>query len=261
MPDKTPRLICSISTLGILVLSFACSAPAAEMREMSTDRPDATESPYTVDAGHFQIETSFFDYSRDGGDGRDTWTFGQVNFKAGLLAHTDLQVIFDTWTHERTSETRSGFSDVTLRLKHNIWGNDGGTTALALMPYVKIPTGTELSNGEWEGGLIVPLGVSLTDRLNLGLMAEMDIVHDEDSGGHDVEWLSSATLGYALTNQLGAYVEVVGVAGTQTNFRALFSGGLTFAVTENLLFDAGVRIGLNRAAEDFGVFTGMSVRL
>ena len=35
------------------------------MREMSTDRPDKTESPYTVDAGHFQIEWDLFNFERD----------------------------------------------------------------------------------------------------------------------------------------------------------------------------------------------------
>ena len=36
--------------------------PREQMREMSTDRPDKTESPYTVDAGHFQIESDLFAY-------------------------------------------------------------------------------------------------------------------------------------------------------------------------------------------------------
>lgn len=248
-----------------LVFSFLAAlsvlpSQAEELREMSTDRPDTTESPYTVPAGHFQLEMSFFDHSRDAGGDSEAWSFGLVNFKAGLLPDTDLQFIFDSWTRERSDETRSGFSDVTLRLKQNLWGNDSGTTALAVMPYLKIPTGSELSNGEWEGGLIVPLGISLSERLSLGLMAEMDIVHDEDAGGHDVEWLHSATLGLALTDQLGMYVELVGIAGAQADYRALFDAGLTFAVTDNLIFDAGVRIGLNRAAEDFGVFTGMSIR-
>lgn len=27
------------------------------MRDFETDRPDVTESAYTVDAGHFQLET------------------------------------------------------------------------------------------------------------------------------------------------------------------------------------------------------------
>ena len=41
--------------------------PTADQREMSTDRPDQTESAYTVDAGHFQLEmdlvTATFDRS------------------------------------------------------------------------------------------------------------------------------------------------------------------------------------------------------
>ena len=225
---------------------------------MSTDRPDTTESPITMPAGHFQIEASFFDYTRDSGE--ETWAFGLMNLKAGLAPNTDLQLVFDTWTEERGNETRSGFSDVTLRLKQNLWGNDGGTTALALMPYLKIPTGTELSNNEWEGGLIVPLGINLTDRLYLGLMAEMHVVHDDENGGHDFEWLHSVTLGFALTDRLGLYVELVGIAGDDTDYQALFDAGFTFAVNDNLIFDTGVRIGLNDAAEDFGVFTGMSIR-
>ena len=248
-----------VSILGALSL-LASLTSATEPREMSTDRPDTTESPYTVDAGHFQLEMSFFDYSRDGGGNSDAWAFGLMNFKAGLLPNTDLQFVFDTWTEERSGATRSGFSDITLRLKQNLWGNDGGTTALALMPYVKIPTGTELSNGEWEGGLIVPLGIALSDRLNLALMAEIDIVHDADAGGYDAEWLHSATLGIGLTEQLGMYVELVGIAGPETDYQAIFDTGFTFAVTSNLIFDTGVRIGLNEAAEDFGVFTGMSIR-
>lgn len=30
--------------------------PRQFMRELTTDRPDQTESPYTVDAGHFQVK-------------------------------------------------------------------------------------------------------------------------------------------------------------------------------------------------------------
>lgn len=245
--------------------------PPDQMREMVTDRPDTTESPYTVPAGHYQLEMSFFDYSRDlspdpqSSIRNQTWIYGQMNFKAGLSHDVDLQVMFDTYTHQRSTtdevtDKLSGLSDVTLRLKMNVWGNDAGTTALALMPYVKIPTGTRLSNNEWEGGLIVPLAVALGDRVGLGLMAQMDLVSDASTGGYDAEWLHSATLGISLTEKLGLYVELVGVAGPATDYRALFDTGLTFAINDSLVFDAGVRIGLNRAAEDIGVFSGMSFR-
>lgn len=39
--------------------------PRDQMRELSTDRPDQTESPYTVDAGHYQIESDIVKYSYD----------------------------------------------------------------------------------------------------------------------------------------------------------------------------------------------------
>jgi hypothetical protein len=273
------------TALGALLLGAVClpavaqdkpwhlfnPTPRDQMREMSTDRPDTTESPYTVPAGHFQLEMSFFDYSRDlspdpqSSTRTQTWTYNQMNWKLGLCHDVDLQIIFDTYAQERTTtdevtDKLAGFGDVTLRLKMNIWGNDEGTTALALMPYVKIPTNTRLSNNEWECGLIVPFAVALNDRVNLGFMAQMDLVSDPNTGSYDFEWMQTATAGIGLTEKLGMYVELVGVAGPSTDFRALLDGGLTFAVTDNLVFDAGVRIGLNRAAEDIGVFTGMSLR-
>lgn len=240
--------------------------PTELMREMSTDRPDATESPITVDAGHFQIEASFFDYSRDRADGAKTevWTYGSFNLKAGLLNNVDLQVVFDSYIDEsgRSRSSTGSFSDVQTRLKINLWGNDGGATALGLMPFVKIPTGTALSNDKWEGGVIVPFAMDIADGIGLGLMAEADFVYDEDSGGYETEWVHTAVIGIDLTEKLGTFIEYMGVAGSADGFKyqASFNTGLTYGLTDNVQLDAGVRIGLNDAAEDFGVFTGISMR-
>ena len=73
--------------------------PRELMRELSTDRPDKTESPYTVDAGHFQIESdlTIFEYDHDRSDGahihNETWTVPSLNLKAGLCNFSDLQVV------------------------------------------------------------------------------------------------------------------------------------------------------------------------
>lgn len=244
--------------------------PAVEpAREMSTDRPDTTESGYTVPAGMFQVEMSFFDHSRDAdaiqGTSSDTWLYGQVNFKAGLTRNTDLQVIVNSHAVAGESErgdatTTTGFGDITVRLKRNLFGNDSGPAALALMPYITVPTHTKVSDKAWTGGLIMPLSITLSDRLCLGLMAEADVVHDTGTNGHDIEWLHSATLGIGLTEKLGMYVELVGIAGQDTAYIGIFDAGLTFAATDTLIFDAGVRIGMNRPAPDLGVFSGVSFR-
>ncbi len=41
--------------------------PRELMRELSTDRPDKTESPYTVDAGRVQVELDLVTYTSDRG--------------------------------------------------------------------------------------------------------------------------------------------------------------------------------------------------
>src|SRR5271167_3863606 len=39
--------------------------PDKYMREISPDRPDKTDSPFTVDAGHYQLEMDFVNYTYD----------------------------------------------------------------------------------------------------------------------------------------------------------------------------------------------------
>jgi hypothetical protein len=233
--------------------------PRELMRELSPDRPDATESPLTVDAGHYVFEISLFDWRRNDGD--DAYSLMSTNFKVGLSNNTDLQFVFDaySWEEPETGSGAEGFGDVQLRLKYNLWGNDEGDSALALFPLVKIPTGTALSNDEWEGGLIVPFSTSLNDRVGLGLMAEFDVVYDDDTQSHEFEFLHSAVLGIDLTERLGTFVEYIGITG-DTPYQAYAAGGFTFSVSDDLVLDCGTQVGLNGAAEDLGVFAGFTKR-
>ncbi len=240
--------------------------PLGEMRDLVGDRPDGTESPTTVDAGHIQIETSLIDYSEDrsGGAENQAVTVGATNVRVGLLNDLELQILLDVYRREQADargvrEVKEGFGDVTLRSKWNLWGNDGGRTALAVMPSVKIPTGTELSNGEVEGGLAVPFGMELTDRIGMGLMAEIGWVYDEAGDGYDAELLHTAVIGWEATQSVGLYVEYIGIAGPG-GYAPHLSGGATLALTENLVLDVGAVVGLNEHANDLQIFSGFSVR-
>ena len=54
--------------------------PRPFMRSLSADRPDKTDSAFTVDAGHFQLEMDFtsFTYDRYNLEHRDTRFTGEV---------------------------------------------------------------------------------------------------------------------------------------------------------------------------------------
>jgi hypothetical protein len=201
----------------------------------------------TVDAGRSQIEASLFDYRRD--KGGETFTYGQINMKAGLTHNIDLQAVLDL--RSETADSSTTFGDLTLRLKYNLWGNDGGDTALAIMPDVIAPT----RGDEWQGGVIIPWATNLTDDVSLGLMGQFDFVHDGND--HETEFLFTAVLGYPIYRNLGGYSEYLGIIA-EDRYESDYSGGLTYEINANLVLDAGIQVGLNRDSGDFGLFTGFT---
>ncbi len=252
--------------------------PRELMREMSLDRPDVTESPITVDAGHFQFEISLIDYAYndDGGVQSDTLSVLPSNIKIGLLNNVDIQFVFTPYTRveskaDGAKDSEDGFSDDTqIRLKINLWGNDGphptfGDTAFGIMPFIKFPTGSgDLTNDHVEGGVILPLAVALPGEFGLGLMAEVDFVYNEAEGDYGIDFVHTATIGHAVPgiDNLGVYIEYVGIAPHDTGgtYQAIGSGGFTYAVNDNWVIDVGGTVGLSDSADDFSVFLGTSFR-
>lgn len=244
--------------------------PREQLRDLSTDRPDKTESPFTVDAGHFQVETDLVNYTRDrdGSTRLDDWTAAGLNLKAGLLHWMDLQLLLETYRTVRVRENGTtlradGFGDTTVRLKMNLWGNDGGRTAFALMPFLKIPTASAgLGNDAVEGGFIFPLAVALPHDWSMGLMAEIDFNQDADGRGHHAEFIHTITFGRQIAGALSGYGEFFSQLSAERDspWIATVDFGLTYAISPDMQLDAGVNIGVTDAADDLNPFLGLTVR-
>src|SRR6266567_1297962 len=248
--------------------------PAKYLRQLTRDGPGKTESPATVDAGHFQLEMDAVSYTSDkassGGVTRrlEAWAIARMNFKVGLLNQLDAQLMLETYNlvflrEGKSRVTQSGFGDVTARVKYNVWGNDEGRTALAMMPYLKLPTSQDhLGNHSFEGGLIMPLEVELPLHLYLGLTTRFDTVRDQDGGGYHTEFANSIALARTLFGRLGGYVEFFSGVSTEpgASWEGTFDAGLIYELTPNLQLDAGVNIGITRAAEDCNPFLGLTWR-
>lgn len=236
--------------------------PSSDWRELSADRPDFTESPYTVDAGAVQIELSFFDYAKSGST--DTFAFAPSNIKVGLLDDVDIQFVVNPYVRvEDGGGSQSGFGDTQIRLKINLWGNDGGKTAMAIMPFIQIPTASDdLGHDHVEGGVILPFAMELTEGVGLGLMFEADFVYDDSAGNYETELVATAAVGFELSQTVGAYAELIGSTGADGDSLdvAILGLGATYQMTGNLQFDAGVNIGLTEDADDIGIFSGVTLR-
>ena len=270
IPALCCALACSADAGERSVGGFLQRTARAQLRELNTDRPDKTESPYTVDAGWMQIEMDLATFTRDRHDSErvESWSFATTNFKLGLTRRVDLQVVVEPYATTGTvapgvRSRADGFGDITVRTKFNLWGNDGGPTAFGLMPFVKVPTNEDgLGNHALEGGLIVPLAIELPAGWSLGMMTEVDVNEDADGRGHHAEWINSITVSHDITARLGAYVEFFSAVSADHGapWIGTLDFGFTFAITADVHLDCGANLGLTRAADDVNPFVGLSWR-
>jgi hypothetical protein len=248
--------------------------PAGAMRDFSPDRPAKSDSPYTVDAGHFQYETDGFVYTYDrysfGGITTRTYTLPDPTLKLGLLNNVDIELtlapyIRTTATTRSTGDvTRaSGFGDIITLLKVNLFGNDGGDAALALIPYVKFPTAARnLGNNQVEGGVIAPLSLSIPRGFTLVLQTEIDAFKNANDSGKHANFINLVNLSHdivpRLTGSLEFFTDAVNDRG-QSNIYTV-DAALAYLVTPNLQLDLGANLGVSKAAPDIQAYFGISQR-
>ena len=245
-----------------------------QMRELSTDRPDTTESPYSVDAGHYQVEVEALSFAKDKTGGVTTKTINSsINAKVGIDNRSDLQVVLEVFRNVRESGNGANFDEVGLgdldiRYKFNLWGNDGGPNAAAVMPYITLPTHSKRldtdpdANREVTGGVILPFATTLDGGWDVGFMLQFDIVRNAADDGYVGSFTQSATASHDIVDKLGGFLEFVNTASADKNAggETYFDAGLTYGFADNIQFDAGFNLGLTQASEDIRFFVGVSVR-
>jgi hypothetical protein len=280
MMKPSKILLCSFLAL-VTIQGFAQQAktskyslfkpvPKAQMREMATDRPGITETPITVDAGHFQYETALLNYGIERAEGVKTKTFtiNELDFHVGLTNSTALQFMLDSYVIEKEQErstgkkTRNeGLGEVTLRLKQNLIGNDKGNFSIALLPYFTLPTAKNADNNKVEAGLMLPMEFKLPADWSLGLQLEVDRLKDKDKNALHTEMLQAVSLSHSLIKDLDGVAETYQTYEFKkhqwTNY---VNAALQYAINSNCKFDAGLSYGLQHDAQR-SFFLGLAYRL
>jgi hypothetical protein len=229
--------------------------PSELMRELSADRPDRTDCPFTVDAGHFQIEWDFANLTynepnSERGNVRSTaLEVAPMNVKVGLLNNLDFQLVYTPYRWEKNEnrdtgviERSSGFDGITPRLKANLAGNDGGFFALALLPFIKLPLRSgQTGNGSTEGGLAIPYAFDIPDW-DLGFQTTFHCDQNAAGSGHHTEFDNSVSIGHSLIGKLSLSAEFFSNVSTERNsdWVGTVDTWLTCSINKNVRLDAGV---------------------
>ncbi len=297
-PDSRARLrfyVCLLLFFSLGTLDPACSdefkqgadksgytlfnpTPDDALRPLSdtTDRPGKMDSPFTVDAGHVQIESDFLDYlhNNDGLAGSRYYATFDPNVKVGLTNSIDFEVNINGYRTFATHDDLTGASlsnghglgDLYIRSKVNLVGNDKGDFILALFPYIKAPTATHaLGNGLVEGGLLVPMQINLPSGFTLQFLTEVDALKRAEDSRRYANFADIVTLSHTLpmiSKNLTAAVEFFSSVGTDPATPPVytFDVNLAYLLTKNIQIDVGGNFGLTKAAPNLEIYTGVSAR-
>lgn len=248
--------------------------PTERMRTFSTDRPTKSSVPYTVDAGHLQYEGDLFIYTFDNSSTFDTnittLMIGNPTFKVGLLNNLDFEVNFTAYNNVRTeirsaatSTAVSGFGDIVTSAKLNLFGNDGGTYAMALIPYGKWPTAPlGIGNRYVEGGLVAPLAINLPTGFTVILMGEFDYQVNPNDAMYHANFPALINVSKEIFSGVTAYAELYANWSTHRDVRDVYTAdfAIAWSPVPNFQFDIGLNIGLNAAAPPYQIYAGISQR-
>ena len=267
--------------------------PDDQQRAFNPDRPSTTTGPFTVDAGHVQLEASFAQYTHDrsaaaaGGDGGYQVSAGPAEVRVGLTEHTEVDLTLMPFLYQHTpaaagvaaapttgsKATRgaaspayaSGFGDLQLQAKLNLLGDDGGDVAFAIVPYLTLPTASAtkgLGTGRAQGGVILPAQANLPADFVLAGQVEFDFPRNDADTTTGFDVLHTVELSHPIAGPLDAFGEYVGVAPVRLGhgYQAYANTGLTYQIGDNLQLDAAVDLGLSRDTPRYTIQAGITVR-
>jgi hypothetical protein len=248
--------------------------PDDEMRKFAPDRPGKGFSVRTIDAGHVEVEMDTFNetYSKYLGIATRSIQALDPNVRIGITNWAEFDIQFNGLQSARSLDSGSGaivangtgFGDVVLRTKMNLFGNDDGPVGLAIIPYVTVPSSAPvISNGAVEGGLIVPLALRLPQDYLVTLMTEVDALKD-DQNRREANFVNLIGVTHPLPGVEGAnaMVELFSSVGSDRATPPIytFDLGMNFRLDQHTILDVGLNLGLNNAAPKVQIYTGISVR-
>ncbi len=212
-----------------------------------TDRPDATESPNTVEPGFIQIETGGY-YTRfeENEITFETLGYNTTLARIGLLENLELRLGVNYEDNRVTSkmgatETTADFKSFTPMLagiKINLFegrsGTDFGFLGHIYLPFTThTPDGVTPEPSTTGADFRFSVGHELSERSGIAYNLGGQWAGD-DTG---MAFVYTVAYGYALSDKIGAYVELYGDAPELSSANHYWDAGFTYLAGWNLQYD------------------------
>jgi len=231
-----------------------------------TDRPDFTEASSTVGLGVAQLEVGYTFTSDDsGGTKTRSHSFPEPLLRYGVLQDwLELRVGWNYNVEKTNSIATDGADDLYLGFKIGLTPQDGWLPETALIPQMTTPTGANAFSADSVlPGANLIYGWEINDFISTAGSTQVNRAIDDGTGAAYTEWAQSWTLAYTLSEKVGAYTEWFALfpdSADTAKTEHYFNGGFTWLLNNDVQWDIRAGKGLNGAADDYFVGTGVSLR-
>jgi hypothetical protein len=222
-------------------------------------RPLTTDDAWTVEKGYFQIEAGF-ETARH--DNHDREVSPSVTLTYGLFDQLDLGVGGGyLFFYPKEGHREDGLADTEVKLKYRPLDEKDWRPAFAITGRLRIPTASKskgLGSDQTDFGINAIITKSFGKRLVFHLNAGYTLI-GEDRVENEFNYSMAAQ--FMITDQWAFVGEIIGINnlnGRKTDDPLSGLIGTYYLITEKLIWDAGVEIGLNKAAPDFRFTIGLT---
>jgi len=243
----------------ILLFSLFISLKLFAQEKIDTDRPDQTESAYTVPKGFFQGELGFVKEKLPFGN---DWTLPTLLAKYGVSDKFELRLIVEyvrQGNGQKLKKDTFGLLPVQFGMKVNLLEEKGLRPRISLISHLSFNkfASRMARNGTFlSANFRFTFQNSISDNVAIGYNLGMEWEDFKESPIYAYTFAP----GFNLGERWYAYVEAFGFISKDFPDQHSVDAGIAYYVNDNLKIDASAGVGLSTYAPDHYYGIGVSWR-
>jgi len=244
-----------------LCLSFQIGLYAQQTGRMETDRPDQTESPFTVKHKYFQVEVGVVVIKDQGLSAfalpTVLWKYGICrNFELRLI--TELNIIETPLLVPEGNDFITGLTPVQIGGKLKMFEEKGFLPKTSLLFHIGIPKAAskKFQATKWAPSFIFSMQHTLSENVGLGY----NLGFEWDGESNKPYFIYTIAPGFNLGKKWYSFIEFFGAARKGGPPQNNIDSGVGYYINDNVKLDASLGFGINDAAIDHFFGLGVSFR-
>jgi Putative MetA-pathway of phenol degradation len=248
--------ILPLSILGLLV----CSTIKAQVDPIDTDRPDQTESAYTVPKNYFQAEIGF---------NKENTFYKNYDL---VLPTALLKYGFKKWELRLEVTSRSsyehlipdpkwtnGLEPVEIGFKAALWEEKKWIPKTSIIAHLGLPT---VASRVFRAHHIAPsFRFTMQNSLTKNIAVGYNLGAEWDGFSSTPIWIYTLAPGFELGEKWYAYIEAFGFIQKNEPAQHNIDGGIAYYISRDVKIDASSGFGISDAAPKNYFALGISFRV